>query len=131
MSGRPPTNLAASVRRRLLDLSRSTGDPFDLVLTRYALERFLCRLGISEYADRFILKGAMLAATWAETPHRPTRDLDLTGYGAASDDQLADVFRGICQVQAEPDGLVFDAEAITVTETREQEEYVGGTPAAT
>jgi hypothetical protein len=41
MRKRPITNLTASVRQRLLNLSKSTGDPFELVLTRYALERFL------------------------------------------------------------------------------------------
>jgi hypothetical protein len=120
-----PTNLAASVHQRLLNLSRSTREPFDLVLTKYALERFLYRLGISEYVDKFILKGAMLFATWSESPHRPTRDLDFLGYGDSSDQQLISAFQSICSIRAESDGLTFDVENIRVEEIREQEEYDG------
>ena len=44
MSKEKPRNLAASVRQRLLNLSRTRGEDFQFVLTRYALERFLYRL---------------------------------------------------------------------------------------
>lgn len=125
MRRRPPINLAASVRQRLLNLSQSNDEPYDLVLTRYALERFLYRLGISKYADKFILKGAMLFITWSESPHRPTRDLDLLGYGDSSDQRLISEFRNICSIDVEPDGLIFDSESIRVEEIREQEEYDG------
>jgi hypothetical protein len=49
------TNVGASVRARLQNLSRDTGQSFELVLTRYALERLLYRLGASAFADRFVL----------------------------------------------------------------------------
>lgn len=74
-------NLGASVRARLLNLSRDSGQSFDLVLTRFALERLLFRLGRSPHADRFVLKGAMLMMSWFDDPHRGTRDLDLLGFG--------------------------------------------------
>ena len=70
-------NVGASVRARLQNLSRETGQSFDLILTRYALERLLYRLSTSAYADRFVLKGAMLLTSWFTDPHRPTRDRDL------------------------------------------------------
>jgi predicted nucleotidyltransferase component of viral defense system len=125
MSSSPPTNLAASVRQRLLNLSKTNRESFDLVLVRYALERILYRLGVSEYADRFVLKGAMLLTAWGGSPHRPTRDLDLLGYGEYSDNQLIKLFREICRTKVEPDGLLFDIESIGVTEIREQEEHNG------
>lgn len=62
-------NIAASVRARLQNLSRETGQSFDLILTRYALERLLYRLSTSAYAERFVLKGAMLLTSWFEDPH--------------------------------------------------------------
>ena len=71
-----PQNIAASVRARLLNHARAHGQAFDLVLTRYALERLLYRLSTSRVAHRFVLKGAMLVMTWFEAPHRGTRDLD-------------------------------------------------------
>ena len=72
-------NPAASARQRLLDLARRRGDDFQLVLARYGAERFLYRLGRSEFKDRFVLKGAMLFVIWSEDTYRPTRDLDLLG----------------------------------------------------
>lgn len=74
-------DIGASVRARLLNLARERGQVLDLLLTRYALERLLYRLSLSAHRNRFVLKGAMLVTTWFEDPHRPTRDLDLLGYG--------------------------------------------------
>ena len=75
--GKAKQNVAASVRARLQNLSRETRQSFDLILTRYTLERLLYRLSTSVYAERFVLKGAMLLTSWFEDPHRATRDLDL------------------------------------------------------
>jgi len=50
-------NIGASVRARLLKLSKEQGQSFELVLTRFALERLLFRLSQSRFADRFVLKG--------------------------------------------------------------------------
>jgi hypothetical protein len=57
-------SLAHSVRQRLLNLSRETTEPFDLILTRYALERLLYRISRSKWKSDFLLKGAMLFSTW-------------------------------------------------------------------
>ena len=54
---RAPANLAASVRARLLNISRQMGEDFTLTLTRYTTERFLYRLSVSQHADKFLLKG--------------------------------------------------------------------------
>lgn len=53
-------NTGASVRQRLLNLAHARGQPMDLLLTRYALERLLHRLSLSSHRERFVLKGAML-----------------------------------------------------------------------
>ena len=47
-------NLGASVRIRLTMLSRASGRPFDLVLTRFAIERLLYRLATSRHRDLVI-----------------------------------------------------------------------------
>jgi len=74
-------NIAASIRDRLLELARRRGEEFQLILTRYGLERLLCRLSQSEYRDRFILKGAMLFTLWGDQAYRATRDVDFLGFG--------------------------------------------------
>ncbi len=53
-------NPAASARDRLLALARDRGEDFQLLLTRYGLERLLYRLSQSRHRDRFVLKGAMV-----------------------------------------------------------------------
>jgi hypothetical protein len=74
-------NRAASIRARLKNHADATADDFNLVVTRYGIERLLYRLATSEHAPRFLLKGALLFALWYGQPHRPTRDADLLGLG--------------------------------------------------
>jgi len=120
-----PTNLAASVRQRLLNLSKERKEAFDLVLTQYANERFLYRLSSSKFRSQFVLKGAALFVAWTGRSHRPTRDLDLLGYGDPSTDLLAQSMKSICEEKVEPDGLEFDSESVQASEIREEREYGG------
>src|SRR5579872_6646081 len=98
--GRPPTNIAASVRGRLLALARRTGQPFDVLLTRFVHERLLYRLSRSSHADRFVLKGAMLLMTWLPETARGTRDLDLLGFGDPSEQHILGIFREVLATAA-------------------------------
>ena len=85
MTRKTPVNIAASVRARLLTLSKIRREAFTLTLVSYATERFLYRLSKSTHRDRFILKGAVLFAARIGEQYRPTRDLDLLGTGQASE----------------------------------------------
>jgi hypothetical protein len=118
-------NLPASVRQRLLTLSRNRQEPFNTTLVRYAIERLLYRLSMSPYADRFLLKGAMLFAIWSETLHRPTQDVDLLGHGDPDVGQLQNLFREICSFDVEPDGLNFLPETVHAEIIRDQAAYSG------
>lgn len=106
-------NIGASVRARLQNLSRETSQNFELILTRYALERLLYRLSTSAYAERFVLKGAMLLTSWFADPHRATRDLDLLGFGDPSPDAMIAAFREILAADV-ADGVKFDLDALRV-----------------
>ena len=61
-------NRAASIRARLKQHADATGEDFNLVLTRYGIERLLYRLATSEHATQFVLKGALLFALWYGQP---------------------------------------------------------------
>ena len=125
MSKKPLTDVAASIRQRLLNrASQAGGDP-NLIWSRYAVERLLYRLGVSEFSREFVLKGAALFSVWSSEPHRPTMDLDLLGHGEDSDARMADIFRRVCGVESEGDGLHFDADSIRVKPIREGLEYQG------
>jgi predicted nucleotidyltransferase component of viral defense system len=117
-------DISASVRARLLNLARERGQIFDLILTRYALERLLYRLRISQYRNRFVLKGALLVTTWFDDPHRPTRDLDLLGYGDSSPEAMLTVFKEVCEIAVD-DGIQFDIEALRIDHIREELSYEG------
>jgi len=117
-------NIGASVRARLLQFSKAKGQTFELVLTRFAFERLLYRLSRSRYADRFVLKGAMLMMSWFVDPHRGTRDLDLLGFGDPDPEKMLGAFRDILAGQGD-DGVAFDPSTLRVDRIREEQEYGG------
>jgi len=125
MTREKPSNLTASVRQRLLGIIRETGEDANLIWTCYAIERFLYRLTVSEYSGDFILKGAMLFMAWTGQWYRPTVDMDLLGHGEDSRERIAEVFRAVCGVEVEPDGLVFDPDTLNVAPIRDDQEYQG------
>ena len=123
----PETNIrtAASVRQRLLNLARTRGEVYDLILTRYAMERFLYRLSRSKYRRELILKGAMLFQIWSQTPHRATRDLDLLATGDVTKDAIAAKLSTICDEPVEEDGLIFNLAELVISDIREDDRYGG------
>lgn len=126
MTRKPVTNVAASIRSRLLALAQARGERFERLLQAYAIERFLHRLGASEQRDRFVVKGAMLLAVWGAGVARPTRDLDLLGFGDSDAGHLRDVIRSICARAADiPDGIDFDLKSMETTAIRDADDYAG------
>jgi len=119
------TNLAASVHQRLLNHARATGRPFNEVLQRFALERFLYRLGRSPYAPRFVLKGALMLTAWQIPSPRPTRDIDLLGRMENTVEQVASAIEAICQEPVPDDGLRFETEGIIAERITETANYSG------
>ena len=118
-------NLSASILARLLTLAKQRGDDYSLLLNRFAMERLLTRVSLSPHADRFLLKGALLFALWYDTPHRPTRDADLLGYGPDDEANLIATFRDIAAMNL-GDGIVFDSDSVKADAIREDNTY-GGT----
>ncbi len=118
-------NVAASVRQRLLNLSRAEGEDYQKVLLRYAIERLLYRLSRSSHHRRFVLKGATLFTLWSDAPHRSTQDLDLWSRGESSVATLEESFREICSTPVEDDGIEFSAETVRGSEIRIEDEYLG------
>jgi predicted nucleotidyltransferase component of viral defense system len=118
------TNMAKSVKDRLLNIARKEGRAFDVLLVRFALERLLYRLAISVHRDRFVLKGGMLVTVWVADDNRVTRDADFLGHGDADPDRLIADFGEIMAIESD-DGLAFDIGALTATVIREEMEYGG------
>ena len=125
LSPERPRNLAASVRQRLLNRARERGEDFNYLLTRYANERLLFRLAESAHRDQFVLKGATLFELWHDAVHRATRDVDLLGFGEPALERMRAIFRELCIVDVEPDGLCFLETSVRAERIRDGQEYGG------
>lgn len=116
--------LIASIHARLLNRAKARGEDFNLVLTRYAIERFLYRLSQRPAREAFWLKGAMLFDLWFDVAHRPTRDVDFLGFGPMEAELVERAIRDICAVPCD-DGMAYDPDALRIEEIREDARYGG------
>ena len=121
---RKVTNTAASVRQRLLNRARSEGRAFQELATLYAMERFLYRLGRSQHAELFVLKGGLMTMTWAGEYARLTRDIDLLGRGTNSIEAVVARIREVLALEVE-DGVRFDAEDVQGAQITAEAAHVG------
>lgn len=118
-------NVPQSVHQRLKNLAREQGAELNRLLERYAVERFLYRLGISSVVDRFTLKGGALFLVWVGEPLRATRDVDLLGTGDDDHTAIQGAMADVCGVPCPEDGLAFDPGSIRVQAIRDDQEYGG------
>ena len=125
MSKRKVTDIAASVRARLLTYSKETGRPFQEVLQYFAMERFLSRLSRSKHADKFVLKGGLMLTAWNAPRSRPTKDIDFLARMSNEIDAVANVVRDVCTVVEPSDGLSFEPESIEAVVIKEDADYEG------
>jgi hypothetical protein len=125
MNNMVKSNIPASIRQRLFDLSKRENRPFGEVLQYYAMERFLFRLSKSKYADRFIRKGALLLAVWHSEVSRSTMDIDLLGRIENSEETITSAIRAILEQNVIDDGIVYDASTIKTEPISEDAMYRG------
>lgn len=125
MTDKPVTNIAHSVRQRLLNEAKRTHRLYNEIEQYYAMERFIYRLSQSEHNGKFVLKGALLFAAWHGGRFRPTRDIDLLGRLSNSRETIAQVFRDVCSQSVPDDGLLFDPSSVTTVRIAEDAEYEG------
>lgn len=123
MSLRELKNIPASIRARLLNEARESGESYDLVLQYFVIERFLYRLSRTDWAERLVVKGAIMLRAWGTPLGRPTRDIDFLGRLDRSPEGVAKTVRE-CLAVDYPDGLVFDPDIETV-EINARDEYPG------
>lgn len=114
MSQRELKSIPASVRARLLNEAKASGDSYDQVLQYFAIERFLYRLSKTEWGERLIVKGAIMLRAWGTPLGRPTRDIDFLGNIDNSPEAVELAVRECLAVEYPDDGLVFDPEVETV-----------------
>jgi len=117
-------NQAESVKRRLLNVARERKEDFNFILRQYVLQRLMYRLSVSDYANDFLLKGGLLFWVWNEDFHRPTKDMDLLGFGSDDITLLKDKFLRVIQIESD-DGLFFEPKKLRAIEIKEDAKYHG------
>lgn len=118
-------NIEASVKAKLQNKAKETNRPFSEILQYYGMERFLYRFSKSKYADKFILKGALLFAVWQIPDRRTTLDIDFL---ARFDNEVAaieNVMKNVCGTSVDPDGLIFDSQTVKGMKIKEDADYEG------
>ena len=118
-------NPGASIQQRLRNRAKTTGEDAALLLIRYINERFLYRLSVSPYRDRFVLRGATLFSIWTPGPHRATRDIDLLASGDNAPEAMRDIIIRVCQEPVQGDGVAFLTETLNIEERSAERIYPG------
>lgn len=117
---------AASVKDRLKNQAAASGKTFQEALTAYGLERTVYRLSISEYKERFTLKGGIFLYVLFDGEFaRATRDIDLLAKNMPNNvEDMKRVFENIFSTECD-DALKFDQDTLNVRNITEFKEYHG------
>ncbi len=116
---RPSREVYRALQRRAREEGRGTQELFEF----YLLQRFLYRLSVSQYRDRFVLKGGLLLTVLGA--RRPTRDADVLARGVAGDEEtLLAIVKEVASIPVK-DGMIFDTPQARATTIREHAVYPG------
>lgn len=114
---------ARQLKDLIRNLSKKKSADAQILMRNYMMERFLERIALSDYKDRFILKGGMLVAAMVGLDARATMDMDATIKGAnVSVEDVENIISSILSVPLE-DGVEFRVKRIS--EIMEEAEYPG------
>ena len=118
-------DIPASVRGQLENLAKKSGRPLQELMQYFVMERFLFRLSKSEYADRFVLKGALMFTVWGSAQSRAARDIDLLARVENSVDATSSMIKEVCRQPVESDGVEFLCDSVHGEIIKENAEYSG------
>ena len=104
---------ARQLKDLIRNLSKDKSADAQILMRNYMMERFLERISLSEYRDKFILKGGMLVAAMVGLDARSTMDIDATVKGATVG--IEDVENMIASIISVPvdDGVGFRVKRIS------------------
>jgi len=126
MSNETINNYGKSIRSKLLNISKKESVFHQTILTRFFQERLLYRMSQTRYRNNFYLKGGALMYAYEKFAARPTLDIDFLGNNISNErDSIVSVFKEICSVPYEEDGISFDTEHIIAQNITEFKDYYG------
>lgn len=113
---------ARQLKDLIRNLSRKNSADAQILMRNYMMERFLERISLSEYRDKFILKGGMLVAAMVGLDARSTMDLDATVKGAnVNVEDVENLISAIVTVPID-DGVKFQLKSMLLKRQAEQNE---------
>jgi len=126
MSNKKTKNVVASVKAKLINISKKSNREFSSVCLQYCQERFLYRLSKSNYKDKFILKGGLSLIAVNISSQRPTKDIDFLSQQIKNDmNYIKQIFLEVIENTVEDDGLRFDANSVKTESIAELALYEG------
>lgn len=97
-----------SLKARIRNIAKHKNIPAQVILQNYMLERLLVRLSISEYKDKFVIKGGMLVAAIVGLDNRATMDMDTTLKNLPlTPEFISKALKSICSISCD-DGVIFE-----------------------
>jgi len=117
-------NLSASIRMRLKNYAKKEKKQVNLIYLSFIQERFLYRLSISDYREKFVLKGGILLYCF-DLITRPTKDIDFLAQNVPNEiNEIKKIMTQICKIEIN-DGVLFDTETLTAKIIAENRKYNG------
>lgn len=104
---------AMSLKGKIKNYAKTKSIAAQVVLQNYMFERFLARLSMSEYQDKFVVKGGMLIAAIVGLDTRSTMDLDTTLRNLPlTKEKIMEAIESVCKISLEDD-VIFEVKSIS------------------
>lgn len=103
---------AMSLKGKIKNYAKSKSIAAQVVLQNYMFERFLARLSMSDYREKFVVKGGMLIAAIVGLDTRSTMDLDTTLRNLPlTEEKVMEAVENICRITL-GDDVIFEVKSI-------------------
>ena len=114
---------AMSLKAQIRNLAKEKNIKAQVLLQNYMFERFLERLSLSDYKDKFVLKGGVLVAALVGMDIRSTMDLDATIRGLPlTEESILETITVICAFPVQDEVTI---KVGTVNQIRPDDVYGG------
>ena len=120
-------NIGASITARLLNIAKKSNRTNEAILSQYFYERFLYRVGLSDYKDKLFLKGGLLLISYDRSDKmRPTKDLDFSIKNLAINrESVKKMIKEIMKIKDKNDSVYFKEETLQLKRIMEEADYEG------
>lgn len=104
---------AMSLKGKIKNYAKSKSIAAQVILQNYMFERFLARLSMSDYREKFVIKGGMLIAAIVGLDTRSTMDLDTTLRNLPlTEEKIMEAVESVCKISLDDD-VIFEVKSIS------------------